>query len=167
MKTDSRPSAFPLKTVAESIGIIALILSLIFVGLEVRQNTRALQGGTVQAAADLQIEMILRGMEDPVIQSTWGALESGQPIEEFTAEEQMKLGWFFAALTNLEENRFRQIQLETADEEMLGLVNNYLAFPGFQQWWEARMEIGTDQRDEAFVRYLERRMEAASTGSDP
>lgn len=88
-------------------------------------------------------------MEDPIIQSTWGALENGQPIEEFTTEEQMKLGWFFAALTNLEENRFRQTQLETADEEMLGLVNNDLAFPGFKQWWEARLEIGTDQRDAA------------------
>jgi hypothetical protein len=51
---------------------------MLFVGLEIRQNTQALQGATVQAGADLQIEMVLRGMEDPLIQSTWGALSGGQ-----------------------------------------------------------------------------------------
>ncbi|MEJ2540819.1 MAG: hypothetical protein P8188_12755 [Gemmatimonadota bacterium] len=147
----------------ELVSVFGLLAGLVFVGFEIRQNTKALQGGTVQAAAELQIEMILRGMEDPVIQATWGSLEAGRPMTEFSQEEQMKLGWFFAALTNLEENRFRQIQLETADEEMLGLVNNYLAFAGFREWWEARLEEGLDDRDPAFIAYLDRRMDEAAS----
>jgi hypothetical protein len=146
----------------ELVSVVGLLAGLVFVGFEIRQNTRALQGGTVQAAAELQIEMILRGMEDPVIQGAWRQLEGGQAMTEFTDEEQMKLGWFFSALTNLEENRFRQIQLETADAEMLGLVNNYLAFAGFREWWEARVKAGLDQRDPAVVDYLDRRIRAAA-----
>jgi hypothetical protein len=79
----------------------------------------------------------------------------------------MKLGWFFTALTNMEENRYRQIALGTADESMLGLTNDYLSFRGFQEWWDLRLGGGQDARKADFVQYLTGRIEEARIRGGP
>ena len=37
------------KVIRETLGFLAVVASMVFVGLEIRQNTRAVRGATVQA----------------------------------------------------------------------------------------------------------------------
>ena len=46
------------KEIRETIGVTALVLSLIFVGLEMRQNTRLLQAQTRDAITSKQLETV-------------------------------------------------------------------------------------------------------------
>ena len=55
----SDSSARNLKTVIEAAGAGAVLLGLIFVGLEVKQNTAAMQAATIQGLADSSQEQLL------------------------------------------------------------------------------------------------------------
>ena len=61
----SDSSARKLKTVVEAAGAGAVLLGLIFVGLEVKQNTAAMQAATIQGLADSSQEHLLLLASDP------------------------------------------------------------------------------------------------------
>ena len=61
----SDSSARKLKTVVEMAGAGAVLLGLIFVGLEVKQNTAAMQAATIQGLADSSQEHLLLLASDP------------------------------------------------------------------------------------------------------
>lgn len=61
--SDSSP--LNLRTVIEAAGAGAVLLGLIFVGLEVKQNTAAMQAATIQGLADSSQEQLLLLASDP------------------------------------------------------------------------------------------------------
>ncbi len=61
----SDSSARNLKTVIEAAGAGAVLLGLIFVGLEVKQNTAAMQAATIQGLADSSQEQLLLLASNP------------------------------------------------------------------------------------------------------
>ena len=54
-----------LRTLLEGVGIVSLLLGLIFVGFELRQNTAAVQAATMQGLTDASQEYLLLLASDP------------------------------------------------------------------------------------------------------
>ena len=146
----------------EALGALGVLAGLVFVGLEIRQNTRALEGATVQASAELTVDLILRGMESPIIQAVWGDVASGRELDDFVGTERTQIGWYFTALLRVEENRYRQVELGTVSSDaMLDFANDYLRFRAFRQFWETSKTTGLWQYDPGFVAFLDGKIEAS------
>ncbi len=75
------------KEIRETIGVTALVLSLIFVGLEMRQNTRLLQAQTRDAITSKQLETVSWVATDQqnsrVFRVGWDSMETLTPDEEW------------------------------------------------------------------------------------
>lgn len=93
--------------VKETLAAAGVIGSMIFVGLEIRQNTEAVRGSTIQAIADQSLEFNLALAQD----DDWLVLiekietDSVAP-SDLEPLELRRLSWVLNASTRIMENRF-------------------------------------------------------------
>lgn len=142
--------------VREAIGFVGVVASLVFVGLEVRQNTAATRGQTRQDLAALNQEWLILLTADSAFSDlffrAWG-VDGGevQPAEQDRAEMMMTLN-----LRRL-ENVFFQYQEGLVDETALrsyGLQDLDRSDPRFNEWWLEKNWREAFHPD--FVGFLER-----------
>jgi len=116
--------------------VLSVVLSLGLVAYEIRQNTRAVVGQTVQSVADQQTELAMLGVEKDELRQAWQG--SFEDVTELTPDETQILNWYYAAVMRHTENRFRQYQLGMLSEsalEGLGTRGNLFRNPFFGIWW--------------------------------
>ena len=93
----------------ETIAALGVIGSLIFVGLEVRQNTSATEGATLQAISDTHTTLLLESVWDQDFIGIFrrvlllGALQA-----DLTPDENMRMGRYYIAFLSHLENTFLQ-----------------------------------------------------------
>jgi hypothetical protein len=127
--------------IREALGFLAVVASLVFVGLEIRQNTAATRGQTRQELAALNQEWLTLLTADPafseLFERAWETEGDIAPSEEYRAEMMMVL-----EVRRL-ENVFFQYQEGLVDESALRsyglqwLVRAKL-HPRFRTWWEEK-----------------------------
>jgi hypothetical protein len=146
------------EAVRETIGVLGVVASLVFVGLEIRQNTAVARGQTRQELEAMNQAWITLVTADPEYSDLWyRAWVTGQEIapgEEYRAS--MMMTQFMRRL----ENIYFQYQEGLVDDTALrsyGLqdIGEFLAMERFQTWWV------TDHWREAFhpdfVAFVEQR----------
>ena len=124
------------KDIAELVGIAAIVASLMFVGLEMRQTRVIALANTYQARTDS--ELLLSSLNlHPEIDRVITMMGNG---EEFSSEDldrlHQMLTWRFIYL----ENVHYQLELEMLSQEqweaqLLGIYP-MLVNPNFRQWWD-------------------------------
>lgn len=94
----------------ELVGFVSVIASLIFVGMEIRQNTTAVRGATNQAISDQATELYLAIATDRNLASLAVKLYDGVPRKDFDPIDDMQL--FLTVMTGLRrvENIFLQLE---------------------------------------------------------
>ena len=103
------------KAMTQGLAALGVILSLIFVGLEVRQNTTAVRGATVQAISDQAIEFSLSfGQNDDWIRIIT-FLRAGGKMADLGPEDQTRFEYGAIYGIRVMENRYRQVQLGVID----------------------------------------------------
>ena len=138
----------------ELLGMLGVIGSLGLVALEVRQNTAAVRGATVQAVSQQSLDLTLAGLDNPEIRAAFSAARETENPEDIPREQRDVLGWFLASKLRADENRFRQVQLGTLDASTFGqLGNNRIYQFSFFAWWWAR---NGDQYADDFQEVVER-----------
>lgn len=100
----------------ELIGFVSVIASLIFVGMEIRQNTTAVRGATNQAISDQATELYLAMATNRNLASLTVKLYDGAFRKDFDAIDDMQL--FLTVMTGLRrvENIFLQLEDNILDE---------------------------------------------------
>jgi hypothetical protein len=100
----------------ELIGFISVIASLVFVGMEISQNTTAVRGATNQAISDQASELYLTIATDRNLAGLVKKLYDDVPREAFGPIDDMQL--FMTVLTGLRrvENIFLQLEDNIIDE---------------------------------------------------
>ena len=100
----------------ELIGFISVIASLVFVGMEISQNTTAVRGATNQAISDQASELYLTIATDRNLAGLVKKLYDEVPREAFGPIDDMQL--FMTVLTGLRrvENIFLQLEDNILDE---------------------------------------------------
>jgi hypothetical protein len=126
----------------EAIALIAVIGSLIFVGIEVRQNTAATRGQTRQMLTDLNQEWLVLMTTNPDFMDLYGRawVQHGDvaPEEEARAQIMMVLQ------LRRQENVFFQFQEGLVDETALAsyglseMTGDLLDRPRFKAFWSER-----------------------------
>ena len=114
-----------------------VVLSLIFVGFEIRQNTQAVRGATYQSLTESSMELLFRVADDPEVGAqidAWGAGAELDPAVRSKVEALVT-----AYLRHL-ENAYYQMEEGTLRPEFLEnwSGNPTFSLPYFGVFWERR-----------------------------
>jgi hypothetical protein len=115
-----------------------MIASLGLVAYEIRQNTQAVAGQTLQALAQQQVDLAMIGVESPELREAY-ELAFDDPDAQLTQEQRRILRWFYTGVMRVTENRYRQYQIQTLSEHALlqfGAEGNLFRSAFFKAWWQ-------------------------------
>ena len=147
--------------VAQVISASAVVLGLVFVGFELRQNTAMMRGSTMQAISDKYVDYVT-ALVDPVPADLMRRVHSGETTADFTPIENTQISILFNGFVQMLENSFHQhreglvseavfdgygwrwgmIQTARFEEYWRGRENPHVASPDFVEFFEARVQIG-------------------------
>lgn len=112
------------KELRESLGLLAIVLSLIFVGIEMRQNNIIARASAINELATNQREWLLGVVTDSELSSIWGEyVFNAVPEESFNRRDQTRLAGLQQALGINMENAFLQRELGLLPDELSDLYH--------------------------------------------
>ena len=126
--------------IRETLTGLSVVLSLIFVAMEVRNNTDAIRGATIQGIADQYLNITTSSMNNPTIRSGWAKAASGNK-SELTLDEEIALNWYYNGILRIAENRYRQIELSIIKLNVISGGAPEFRSPFFKIYWEARRHL--------------------------
>lgn len=141
------------QAVRESVAALGVVASLVFVGLEIRQNTAVARGQARQELAALNQEFLVLMAQDTAFNALWR--RGWRDDVELTAMESSRA--IFMAIINLRrmENVYLQYREGLVDESALrsyGLGTSYFTETNrFRDWWRN----GRDGYHPDFVAFFE------------
>ena len=142
--------------VTSYLAALGVIASLGLVAYELRQNTQAVVGQTMQALAEQHTGLATAGVESAELRDAW-KVATGEGVASLTEDQDELLSWFYAAVVRVTENRFRQYQLGTLDQHQVlqfGAMGPVFRNPYFKSWWPGRR--GYHSAD--FVEFVDREL---------
>ena len=121
------------KESAEVLGVLGVIASMIFVGVEIRQNTYAVRGATLHAVSQQSLDLVMAGVDNPELRSAVSAARENT----LSPEQRNILVWFISAKLRADENRFRQVQLGILEASIFQQLSHHAAYrlPYFAEYW--------------------------------
>lgn len=128
--------------IAEIVGGIAIVVSLIFVGFEVRQNTQATQIAAYQQLINGISEFNTQTLANPELRAVRIKLDAGTRIEELNPDEQQVINAFLYLAYRNGDMAYMQYRSGIIGEERLisgmGILVNLLELPTVQMHWNQR-----------------------------
>ena len=121
------------KESAEVLGVLGVIASMIFVGVEIRQNTDAVLGATLHDVSQQSLDLVMAGVDNPELRSAFTAARENR----LSPEQKDLMYWFLSAKLRADENRFRQVELGILDASTIQQLSNHAAYrlPYFAEYW--------------------------------
>jgi hypothetical protein len=153
-----------LANLGEIIGAIAVVVSLIYLAVQVRQNTQAQRTENFSRALDRVAAMQATLSQD----SETSAIFSKGVAEpsELKPKERMQFTWAMYELFGAFEFMFLASKANAIPEEVWrrwsSAVAWWLSFPGVQTWWKVRPIPFTD----SFTLYIESLLENNPTDAE-
>jgi len=132
-----------LGSIGELIAAIATIGTLVYLAVQIRQNTRTVRSSTLHQNTDLWSTLWMR-LAEPDIARAYAQGMTGRPDIEplvYTQFFLMCRGIFLAL-----ENQFYQVRGGVLDSEAYAgyeraIAEQLLAYPGFRIWWEQSRSV--------------------------
>jgi hypothetical protein len=132
---------------AEVLGGIAVVISLIFVGLQVQQsneqaalNTDALRLTAYAQLIDGISDFNIQTLQNAELRAVRNKLDAGAQIDELDPDEQQIIGAFLYLAYRNGDLAYMQYSQGIIDEERLlsgmGLLVDYLAMPTVRTHWD-------------------------------
>lgn len=104
-------------SIAEIVGAIAIVVSLVFVGFQIRENTTATQSATFQEHLGFEIDVLTAAASDPVLAKVYLQTTDGLPIAELDGDEGAQATWIWVATFRLWEGYFLQYRQGMMSED--------------------------------------------------
>ena len=126
-----------INTAAQTIGVLGVLASLVFVGIQIRQNTRALKASTHHAVTDSfnAINMLL--MSDQNAARIFRLGLAG--LESLGDDERVSFSYMMLGYMRIFETMHYQHSAGTLEaklfEEELNTLKYAVTSPGFVAWW--------------------------------
>ena len=125
---------------AEIVGVIVIVLTFIFLAIQLHQGTRALKAASVQDLQDQtmtvygmlleNMEVFMKGMRDP---SALSAVERGRFNALLTVSTHALQNAYFKVQSGVYSGRMQEGWWQT-------MRDNFLS-PGYQHYWERRKSM--------------------------
>lgn len=130
-------TAADISNIAQALAAVATVLSLLFVGVQIRQNTRALKATSHHAITDSFNALNVLVYSDPRVARLQRLGLAG--IGNFDEDEALQFSWLLLANFRIFETLFYQYKTGTMEEQLyeaeLRTLNWIASQPGFQAWW--------------------------------
>lgn len=104
------------REIAEAVGTMAVVLSLVYVGVQVNQNTRAIHTATSQSVYDYHAELQRSVSENPELAAL--LLRARDQPESITPLDSLRLSTRINLEVNLFESVYTSARLGTMESEM-------------------------------------------------
>jgi hypothetical protein len=151
-----------LGAIGETIGAVAVILTLVYLALQIRQNSRSLRLAAAHGWKSDTQDLRLTVAKDP--EMTRILREGVQDASSLDENDRVRFSMTLAAIFD-----HGQFAFERREEGLLDwdaqerFIRTYLAQPGTQEWWKSGRAIFND----SFVKYVEEQLIPSSEGSRP
>lgn len=139
IRVEERKLSTSKRNLVELIGVFGVVASLVFVGLEVRQNTAAVRGATYQAIADASFQQVVWFADNEKLLQFWIRIREGAVPDDFTAEENLVIGANYVMTIRRIENIYVQVREGLVEEEAILRFRpskDYFESPYFRQFWK-------------------------------
>ena len=118
---------------------VAVFASLVFVGYQIRQHTRALKATSHHAITDSFNALNVLVYSDPRVARIQRLGLAG--LGNFDEDEALQFSWLVLANMRIFETLYYQYKTGTMEEQLyeaeLRTLNWLASQPGFQAWWSA------------------------------
>lgn len=125
-------------SVRELVAGLGVILSLVFVAVQIRANTDAVRGATLLSISEQSINTALTALQTPEARDGLAKVFAGKDMDLTTTEEDAVV-LLYTTYMRLTEQRFRQRQLGAFSEvAAVGGLSAVYRVPFFRRFWETR-----------------------------
>jgi hypothetical protein len=142
-----------LRPLAELAGAVAVLLGLVFVGVELKQNTEAVQAATLQSMTDASQEYLLLLASDPDLNRIWrtanldpDALTDAEASQYFVLVRAQWLRF---------QNSYLQWQRGTMSDEDWVLYENFVCDMTASTMAQSRRRTWSDHKKALTTRFVE------------
>ena len=126
---------------AEIISAVGIIISLVFVGFQIRDNTVASQAATYQASVGYDIELLMHLSADPDLSRIIDIYTYGDDASSLSANDIVRAQYEFTALLRHLENLYLQHELGMLSDESWttrqAFMEATLTSPGYARFQSA------------------------------
>jgi len=141
----------------------AVVLGLVFVGYELRQNTAMMRGETMQSISDTYVGYVTSIGLDPELAELFRRFHNGDTTEDFTPTENTRIIVFFNAFVQMLENSYLQHReglVPDAIFESYGWRWGMIQTPRFEEYWtqSSQLVVGSE-----FAEFFENRVQIGPT----
>ena len=140
---------------AEIVSAIGLVISLIYVGIQVTDNTSAMRSETASNASTEIIDWYTHMSGDPELMDVW--LRGVTEPDSLDEQESLRFVFLLHIIMLQFQNNYYLVEEGTLDEKMLLAINNTLSTirgtPGFAMYWSLRRDLFNPEY-QAFVEQL-------------
>ena len=132
-----------LGNVGEFLGGVAVVVSLLYLAVQIRQNTRSVRRSAYQAIVSSSVQASVAFANDEGLAELWakGALE----YSTLSSPERMRFASYAYGVLRSYENLFYQYEQGALEAELWQGFHNMLArdlkAPGLVVWWESQRNI--------------------------
>jgi hypothetical protein len=125
------------RVLIEGVGLLGVVLSLVFVGVEIRQNTTAMRAATLQAVTSQVNDLNLAIATDSELAVLAARMLDGDLArDDLSFAEQARLDFVIIAAMRRVENIFLQVEAGTLEQEALDRVGlSFYANPCGRESW--------------------------------
>lgn len=159
----------PIKRWVEIVTGVGVVVSLLFVGFEIRQNTAVARGQARQELAALNQEWLLTMAQDPAFESLWNKAWGASPLSSESravelSDAEARRAWFIMTMhLRRLENVYLQYREGLVDASALNSYGfasvSVFRRPQFRHYWhEQNARAGFD---DDFVAFLETHIKTA------
>ena len=138
--------------ISQILAVAAIFGSLVFVGLQIRQNTRAVKATSHHAVTDSFNAINNLILSDPKVARIMRLTLEGS--QEMDADERMSADYMMLAYQRIFETLYYQYKNGKLDKILfdaeLKTLKWTVTFPGFREWW-ARNPISLSDEYRAFI----------------
>ena len=128
---------------AEIVSAVGLVVSLIYVGVQVTDNTSATRSATASNASTEFIDWYTHLSSDPELMDVW--LRGVTAPDSLDAQEELRFIFLLHIVMLQFQNNYYLVEEGTLDEKMLASINNTLTTiqgtPGFALYWPLRKDL--------------------------
>lgn len=142
-----------LGSIGEFLSSIAVLVSLVYLAIQIRSSTEAARTSTYQSVVS-DFGAINRTMAStPDLSILF--VEAMEDFQSLSAVDKARISQLYFAVFHFFENMYYQNQKGYLENEVWTgwkrLMLSYHSRPGFQQWWSLRRNVFSD----SFVRFLQ------------
>ena len=152
--------------ISQMVGSIAVVLSVLYLGIQVHRSTRVARLATQDAAATALRDVTKPFMENAEVERIWRV--GLEDLEALSTEDRARFFHatyqFLKAFETIHFHYVYGLMDKQLWEGWRGLLRHYVAAPGIAHYWKLRPEVFSEQFRK-FVETLEPPVEQRTVGS--